>query len=40
MSELKVGWVIGDEAIIKAINGIIDLVSPLVLELDLGYASY
>ncbi|MFP3257860.1 MAG: aminotransferase class I/II-fold pyridoxal phosphate-dependent enzyme [Caldivirga sp.] len=39
MSELKVGWVIGDEAIIKAINGIIDLVSPLVLELDLGYAS-
>ncbi|MFP3156787.1 MAG: aminotransferase class I/II-fold pyridoxal phosphate-dependent enzyme [Caldivirga sp.] len=39
MSELKVGWVIGDEAIIKGINGIIDLVSPLVLELDLGYAS-
>jgi len=39
MNELKAGWVIGEEDIIKRINGIIDLVTPLVLNLDLGYAA-
>jgi aspartate/methionine/tyrosine aminotransferase len=39
MNELKVGWVIGDEKIIREINGVVDLVSPLVLDLDLGYVS-
>jgi len=39
MNELKVGWVIGDESLIKRVRGVIDLVSPLVLDLDINYAS-
>ena len=39
MNELKVGWVISDESLIKRVRGIIDLVSPLVLDLDINYAS-
>ncbi|GAB6946646.1 aminotransferase class I/II-fold pyridoxal phosphate-dependent enzyme [Vulcanisaeta sp. JCM 16161] len=39
MSELKVGWVVGDDRVIREINGIIDLVSPLVIDLNLRYAS-
>ncbi|WP_054842843.1 aminotransferase class I/II-fold pyridoxal phosphate-dependent enzyme [Vulcanisaeta distributa] len=39
MSELKVGWVIGDDRVIREVNGIIDLVSPLVIDLNLRYAS-
>ncbi len=39
MRELKVGWVVGDDNVIREINGIIDLVSPLVIDLNLRYAS-
>ncbi|MGC9152966.1 MAG: aminotransferase class I/II-fold pyridoxal phosphate-dependent enzyme [Vulcanisaeta sp.] len=39
MSELKVGWVVGDESVVKEINGIVDLVSPLVIDLNLKYVS-
>ncbi|WP_054857692.1 pyridoxal phosphate-dependent aminotransferase [Vulcanisaeta sp. JCM 16159] len=39
MNELKVGWVIGDNKVIKEINGVIDLVSPLVIDLNLRYTS-
>ena len=39
MNELKVGWVIGDESLIKRVHEVIDLVSPLVLDLDINYAS-
>lgn len=39
MRELKVGWVVGDDEVIREINGIIDLVSPLVIDLNLRYAS-
>ncbi|BDR91602.1 aminotransferase class I/II-fold pyridoxal phosphate-dependent enzyme [Vulcanisaeta souniana] len=39
MSEAKVGWVIGDENVIREVNGVLDLVSPLVIDLNLRYAS-
>lgn len=39
MNEIKVGWVVGDNEIVKEINGIIDLVSPLVIDLNLKYVS-
>ena len=39
MAETKVGWVVGDDRVIREVNGIIDLVSPLVIDLNLRYAS-
>lgn len=39
MSEVKVGWVVGDDRVVREVNGIIDLVSPLVIDLNLRYAS-
>lgn len=39
MSELKVGWVVGDGELIKRIKWVMDLINPLTLDLDLGYAS-
>ncbi|MFB6491275.1 MAG: aminotransferase class I/II-fold pyridoxal phosphate-dependent enzyme [Thermoproteus sp. AZ2] len=39
MAGAKAGWVIGDEDIVRRIGGVIDLVSPLVHDACLSYAS-
>ena len=35
----KVGWAIGDSKLVKAMGGVLDLVSPVIMDLEAGYAS-